>query len=179
MPNSIPLNLLTEIIKEQARNLTDADKTKIIEALLVDQGRCSQHIICPIGINKFVNVNVNSILYLTQPFKKIATLQLVTGEEIIYNLMNTDLLEYISENFNQFKLLDQVSGILVNMSTIIKYDSYMHRVYFSDEHYIQVAGAAIRKIVSPELGKELDMCNRESANKKKAIMKLKHIPTNN
>lgn len=112
-----------------------------------------QHVIVPIKMDKVEVIDVETILFILNPKKEITKIHLITGE-IVSSIMNIESMQEHLSFFN-FKKLD--NGLLVNMKKIQWFDSNMHRVYFSKEHYISVAGAAIRNIVKIELGKEKDL----------------------
>lgn len=148
---------LLELISDQIKNSSDSDVAEITQ-MLINRNEGSRYIICPTNVNVCNKVDVKSILYVSQPPKKNAKIYLLTGEEIPFNITDADLLSYIETHFeDEFKCLDQVNGILVNMKMVKWYDSYLNRVYFSDDDFIQVTGAAVRKILPVVKGKEFDL----------------------
>lgn len=146
---------IMQLILDQGDRLSDSDKVDIAQALL-RSSEGSKYFLCPTDVASNLKVDIGTILYLSQPQNRIATIYLLTGEEVIYKT-EVDLLSYIETNFDNFKCVDQINGILVNMDMVKWYDSDMNRVYFSEEHFIQVTGAAIRNIISKHKGKECDL----------------------
>lgn len=169
MSNKFKLSSETilQLIKDQINILSDSEKIDIAQMMLnkSDGGR---YLWCPQTPTTGTKVDIETILFIAQPIKKNAKISLVTGEEIIYKVLDMDLLSYVELHFEKFKCLDQVNGILVNMDMVKWYDSDMNRVYFSMEHSIQVTGAAIKNILPKFKDKQLDLFLQREESKKGA-----------
>ncbi|GAV11380.1 hypothetical protein PBN151_1307 [Paenibacillus sp. NAIST15-1] len=100
----------------------------------------------PVGVNKFTVIEVDTINYIVCPKNKVAIIHLNDGKSIECKLLSNELCEYLEFNHNNFRMLD--NGLLVNIDNIIEYDSYMLKIYFTEEKFAVINKKAMKNIVS-------------------------------
>lgn len=148
-----PRNTINLLLKEHLSSMSTSDKIEIVNTVLMDLPSHSNIVIT--DGNNIKLIEVNKILYLYKPKKKIFIIQM-QDQIVEYNSTDGDLLDKIEiANENMFYLNHD---LLVNIDKIVAYDSFLHKVYFSENTFVSVTGVAINKIVKKHIrDKQLDM----------------------
>lgn len=100
----------------------------------------------PVGVNKFIVIDLDTINYIICPKNKIAIIHLNDGEVIECILLSDELCDFLESNYAKFRTLG--NGLLVNINNIIKYDSYMLKIFFTEEEFVVINSKAMKNIVT-------------------------------
>lgn len=146
--------LLMPLIKEHASSLTPCQLQELLN-VLINIHNDPNNILIPLKGNKFDFVNSNEILYIEQPKNTIINIAL-QDRMIEYKNTACDLLGHVSELNGDFRYLYN-NRLLVNMSKIVAYNSWLRRVQFANGKQIDITGAAMNNIIIKRFGKELDL----------------------
>jgi len=116
----------------------------------------TQEIVRYVDENNLTYLSVNEIKYITIDKKK-SSIYLADGSLLTSKSLKDNYFDhYLTRGF---VYVDRYT--MVNLSHVKWYDLDYFRIYFSDVDYINVAGAALKKI-KPILGSERDIKNAPS-----------------
>lgn len=150
------------MLKEHIQNFTKDEKQQVMDNAIGNDG-----IFIPRPENKCSIISIKEILYVSQPKMGKVIIRTLTNE-IEYANSSCDLLKYICDKYENFKYFN--NGLIVNIDKMLNYNSYYHKVYFSNGIEIRVTGAAIKNIVQRVLGKRKDLYDDTYIGEKEYIL---------